>query len=46
MEAGAIVTNVEGKPDYITPPCSVLAAPAPIHAKMKVVLDEERNALP
>jgi myo-inositol-1(or 4)-monophosphatase len=39
-EAGATVTNVKGEPDYISPPCSVLAAPADIHVKMKAVLDE------
>ena len=40
MEAGAIVTNTEGRPDFITPPCSVLAAPPAIHAKMKIILNE------
>jgi myo-inositol-1(or 4)-monophosphatase len=40
-EAGATVTNMEGEPDYITPPCSILAAPPLIHARMKAVLDDE-----
>ena len=40
MEAGATVTNTQGKADYIDPPCSVLAAPPAIHAKMKAVLNE------
>jgi len=39
-EAGATVTNVAGEPDYLIPPCSVLAAPPSLHAKMKAVLDE------
>jgi myo-inositol-1(or 4)-monophosphatase len=33
-EAGATVTHADGRPDYLTPPCSVLAAPPAIHAKM------------
>jgi len=40
-EAGATVTNLAGQADYITPPCSLLAAPPGLHAKMKAVLDEE-----
>jgi myo-inositol-1(or 4)-monophosphatase len=40
QEAGATVTNAEGQPNFITPPCSALAAPPAIHAKMKAVLDE------
>lgn len=43
MEAGATVTNVEGNPDYLTPPCSVLAANAGLHKKMMDVLKEEKN---
>ena len=39
-EAGATVTNIAGQADYITPPCSLLAAPPSLHAKMKAVLDE------
>jgi len=39
-EAGATVTNVAGQADYMTPPCSLLAAPPSLHAKMKAVLDE------
>jgi myo-inositol-1(or 4)-monophosphatase len=40
-EAGATVTTVDGRADYVTPPCSLLAAPKEVHAKMKAVLDEE-----
>jgi myo-inositol-1(or 4)-monophosphatase len=40
-EAGATVTNLAGQPDYITPPCSLLAAAPNLHAKMKAVLDGE-----
>ncbi len=39
-EAGARVTNVEGKADYMTPPCSILAAPPELHSRMKAVLEE------
>ena len=39
-EAGAAVTNMAGQADYITPPCSLLAAPPSLHTKMKAVLDE------
>ena len=39
-EAGATVTNLAGQADYITPPCSMLAAPPGLHAKMKAVLEE------
>ena len=42
LEAGATVTNLDGEADYITPPCSVLAAPPAIHARMKAVLNEEK----
>ena len=40
-EAGATVTNMAGQADYVTPPCSLLAAPPGLHAKMKAVLDEK-----
>ncbi len=40
-EAGATVTTIDGQADYIIPPCSLLAAPAEVHAKMRVVLDGE-----
>jgi myo-inositol-1(or 4)-monophosphatase len=43
MEAGAMVTNTEGNADYITPPCSILAANAGLHEKMMAVLKEEEN---
>ena len=41
LEAEATVTNVAGQADFITPPCSILAASAGLHAKMKAVLDGE-----
>jgi myo-inositol-1(or 4)-monophosphatase len=40
-EAGATVTNLAGEADYVTPPCSLLAAPPALHAKMKAILDEQ-----
>ena len=40
-EAGAAVTNLNGKPDYITPPCSILAAPPAIYTKMLEILNEK-----
>jgi myo-inositol-1(or 4)-monophosphatase len=33
-EAGARVTKVDGSPDFIAPPCSILAAPPGVHAQM------------
>ncbi len=42
-EAGATVTSLDGKPDYLTPPCSMLAANAGLHEKMLAVLQEEEN---
>jgi myo-inositol-1(or 4)-monophosphatase len=38
-QAGALVTALDGGPDYISPPCSLLAAPPAIHAKMLEVLN-------
>ncbi|MGB8214502.1 MAG: inositol monophosphatase family protein [Anaerolineales bacterium] len=43
LEAGATVTNIDGQANIITPPCSVLAAPPILHAKMKAVLDQEET---
>ena len=40
-EAGATLTTIGGQPDYLTPPCSLLAAPPFIHAKMLEVLNEK-----
>jgi len=37
-EAGALVTDIEGEPDYISPPQSILAAPAALHKKMLSVI--------
>jgi myo-inositol-1(or 4)-monophosphatase len=39
-EAGATVTSLDGKPDYVTPPCSMLAASAGLHEKMMAVFKE------
>jgi myo-inositol-1(or 4)-monophosphatase len=39
-EAGAQVTSLDGSPDYLLPPCSLLAAPPAVYAKMMVVLQE------
>ncbi len=36
-EAGALVTDIYGQPDYISPPQSILAAPAGLHKKMLAV---------
>ena len=38
-EAGARVTNMAGRADYMTPPCSLLAAPPSLHAKMMEVIE-------
>ena len=38
-QAGAVVTKVDGSPDYITPPCSVLAATPAIHPQMLRLLE-------
>jgi myo-inositol-1(or 4)-monophosphatase len=40
-EAGATVTDIDGKPDYISPPQSVIAAAPGIHAGMLEVLKKE-----
>jgi myo-inositol-1(or 4)-monophosphatase len=37
-EAGATVTSLDGKSDYLTPPCSLLAAPPGLHGKMLEVI--------
>ena len=37
-EAGAIVTNLDGQSEYLTHPCSLLAAPPSLHAKMLEIL--------
>jgi myo-inositol-1(or 4)-monophosphatase len=40
-EAGAVVTALDGRPDYMHEPISVLAAPPPIHAQMLAVIRGE-----
>jgi myo-inositol-1(or 4)-monophosphatase len=42
LEAGALVTNVDGQADFISPPQSVVAAAPGIHARMLEVLHEKR----
>jgi myo-inositol-1(or 4)-monophosphatase len=37
-EAGARVSRVDGSPDYIMPPCSILAATPAIYPQMLVLL--------
>ena len=39
-EAGATVTAIDGGSDLLTPPCSLLAAPAGLHARMLEVLNQ------
>lgn len=43
-EAGALVTDVRGGPDFITKPQSVLAANPQLHAKMLEILQESSIA--
>ena len=38
LEAGAVVTNLGGGDEFLIPPCSLLAAPPILHAKMLEVL--------
>lgn len=39
-EAGAKVTSLQGSPDLLSPPCSVLASPPVLHGKMMEILAE------
>ncbi len=39
-QAGAFVTDLGGEPDYLSPPCSLLAAPPVIHARMLEILKD------
>ncbi len=43
-EAGAKVTNLHGGADYLSPPQSILAANATLHAQMLAVIREMRRA--
>jgi myo-inositol-1(or 4)-monophosphatase len=46
QEAGAMVTKVDGSPDYVSPPCSILAATPGIYAQMlKLLQTKESEAL-
>jgi len=38
-EAGAIVTNLTGQSDILSPPCSLLAAPPSLYSKMLKILN-------
>jgi len=40
-EAGAQVTTLDGAPDYLAPPGSILAASPVLHAKIRTILAEE-----
>jgi myo-inositol-1(or 4)-monophosphatase len=42
QEAGAQVTALDGKPDFLSPPCSLLAAPPSIYGPMAEVLHSTR----
>ncbi len=44
QEAGAVVTNINGDPDFLAPPQSVLAANPFIHPQMLAVLKGGRGA--
>ncbi len=39
-EAGATVTTMTGGADILTPPCSLIAAPPPIHASILKIINE------
>ena len=38
--AGALITDLDGGPDYLSPPCSLLAAPPALHGKMLKVIQQ------
>lgn len=40
-EAGAVVTNLEGQPDYLSSPCSIVASAPGIHAEMLALLHSQ-----
>jgi fructose-1,6-bisphosphatase/inositol monophosphatase family enzyme len=39
-EAGALVTNMDGQPDYISAPQSIIAAAPGIHAELMSALHQ------
>ena len=45
-EAGAHVTDLGGGPDFLTPPCSIVAAPPALHGKIMAVLAEDSQHRP
>ncbi len=44
-EAGGIVTNLSGSDDFLTPPCSILAAAPQLHPKIFEMLQESARKL-
>ncbi len=42
-EAGAVVTNIHGKPGYLFPPQSIIAANPSVHPQMLAVLNDKMN---
>jgi myo-inositol-1(or 4)-monophosphatase len=42
-EAGAVVSNIDGTPLSLTPPCSIAAANPQLHANMLSVFNEPRG---
>ena len=40
QEAGAVVTDLEGDPDFISPPQSIIAANPEVHSQLLVALNE------
>jgi myo-inositol-1(or 4)-monophosphatase len=43
-EAGGIVTKIDGDPDILTPPCSILAATPALHPQMLDLLQTPSQA--
>ncbi len=43
LEGGAMVTNLQGQDELLTPPCSLLAAPPTLHHKMFEILDGKKE---
>ena len=43
QEAGGVVTDIYGKPDFLKEPCTILCANAEIHPKMIAVLEKVRH---
>jgi myo-inositol-1(or 4)-monophosphatase len=45
-EAGAVITAVDGKPNYFTPPCSILAANPVIYPRILEAIQEAAYIIP